>query len=95
MPEPVSLKRAIRIRSNWMQPAFQKRFPLTCIKIQTYCNEHNISVLSLFLSILHIYMHRVTGQKTSFSEHLWVTGQMQKKTDARDVCVDDSDESLH
>ncbi|MDN8817565.1 condensation domain-containing protein, partial [Staphylococcus aureus] len=32
-------------------------------KIQTYCKEHNISVLSLFLSILHIYMHRITGQK--------------------------------
>ncbi|MDU0072246.1 MULTISPECIES: non-ribosomal peptide synthetase [Bacillus] len=63
IPEPVSLKQsdsyqirleAVRL-SKEISPSLHK-------KIQTYCKENNISVLSLFLSILHIYMHRVTGQ---------------------------------
>ncbi|MED1738743.1 amino acid adenylation domain-containing protein [Bacillus swezeyi] len=63
IPEPLSLKQsdsnqicldAVRL-SKEISPALYK-------KIQAYCKDYNISVLSLFLSILHIYMHRVTGQ---------------------------------
>ncbi|MFB6499508.1 lichenysin non-ribosomal peptide synthetase LicA [Bacillus haynesii] len=64
IPEPVSLKASDTYQIQLDAARFSKEIsPALYKKIQTYCNEHNISVLSLFLSILHIYMHRVTGQK--------------------------------
>ncbi|MCY7861808.1 lichenysin non-ribosomal peptide synthetase LicA [Bacillus haynesii] len=64
IPEPVSLKASDTYQIQLDAARFSKEVsPALYKKIQTYCNEHNISVLSLFLSILHIYMHRVTGQK--------------------------------
>lgn len=64
IPEPVSLKASDTYQIQLDAARFSKEIsPDLYKKIQTYCNEHNISVLSLFLSILHIYMHRVTGQK--------------------------------
>ncbi|MGG6312507.1 amino acid adenylation domain-containing protein, partial [Paenibacillus macerans] len=63
IPETVSLKRgdsylvdteAIRLTEE--VPSFLHK------KIQAFCQEHGISVLSLFLSLLHIYMSRTTGQ---------------------------------
>ncbi|MDW6055829.1 lichenysin non-ribosomal peptide synthetase LicA [Bacillus paralicheniformis] len=64
IPEPVSLKASDTYQSQLDAARFSKEIsPALYKKIQTYCKEHNISVLSLFLSILHIYMHRITGQK--------------------------------
>ncbi|MSO00263.1 lichenysin non-ribosomal peptide synthetase LicA [Bacillus paralicheniformis] len=64
IPEPVSLKASDTYQIQLDAARFSKEIsPALYKKIQTYCKEHNISVLSLFLSILHIYMHRVTGQK--------------------------------
>ncbi|WP_252607192.1 lichenysin non-ribosomal peptide synthetase LicA [Bacillus paralicheniformis] len=64
IPEPVSLKSSDTYQIQLDAARFSKEIsPALYKKIQTYCKEHNISVLSLFLSILHIYMHRVTGQK--------------------------------
>ncbi|MGI6835530.1 lichenysin non-ribosomal peptide synthetase LicA [Bacillus paralicheniformis] len=64
IPEPVSLKASDTYQIQLNAARFSKEIsPVLYKKIQTYCKEHNISVLSLFLSILHIYMHRITGQK--------------------------------
>ncbi|QII47587.1 lichenysin non-ribosomal peptide synthetase LicA [Bacillus paralicheniformis] len=64
IPEPVSLKSSDTYQIQLDAARFSKEIsPALYKKIQTYCKEHNISVLSLFLSILHIYMHRITGQK--------------------------------
>ncbi|WP_105979332.1 lichenysin non-ribosomal peptide synthetase LicA [Bacillus paralicheniformis] len=64
IPEPVSLKASDTYQIQLNAARFSKEIsPALYKKIQTYCKEHNISVLSLFLSILHIYMHRITGQK--------------------------------
>nr|CAA06323.1 LchAA protein [Bacillus licheniformis]CAA71582.1 first subunit of lichenysin synthetase [Bacillus licheniformis] len=64
IPEPVSLKASDTYQIQLNADRFSKEIsPVLYKKIQTYCKEHNISVLSLFLSILDIYMHRITGQK--------------------------------
>ncbi|MPQ25673.1 lichenysin non-ribosomal peptide synthetase LicA [Bacillus paralicheniformis] len=64
IPEPVSLKASDAYQIQLDAARFSKEIsPALYKKIQTYCKEHNISVLSLFLSVLHIYMHRITGQK--------------------------------
>ncbi|MFN2746574.1 amino acid adenylation domain-containing protein [Bacillus sp. z60-18] len=64
IPEPVSLKQSDSYQVRLDAARLSKEIsPDLYQKIQTYCQNNNVSVLSLFLSTLHIYMHRVTGQK--------------------------------
>ncbi|TDF92724.1 non-ribosomal peptide synthetase [Paenibacillus piri] len=63
IPELASLKRSdsMRIRTGAERVSKVIPGPLQST-IQLFCKEHNTSPLALFLSILNIYMHRVTGQ---------------------------------
>ncbi|MCY8603160.1 non-ribosomal peptide synthetase, partial [Bacillus sonorensis] len=64
IPEPVSLKQSDSYQIRLEAARLSKEIsPSLYQKIQAYCQENNVSALSLFLSILHIYMHRVTGHK--------------------------------
>jgi hypothetical protein len=63
IPELASLKQSesifIRTGAERVSKVISK---LLQRDIQSFCKENNTSPLALFLSILNIYMHRVTGQ---------------------------------
>ncbi|MDB5054539.1 MAG: lchAA, partial [Bacilli bacterium] len=63
IPELASLKRSESISIRTGAERVSKVISESLQKdIQLYCKENNTSPLALFLSILNIYMHRVTGK---------------------------------
>ncbi len=63
IPEFTSLKRSESYRISTEAVRFSKIVPESLYRdLQLFCKEYNISELSLFLSLLHIYMYRATGQ---------------------------------
>lgn len=63
IPEAMSIKRNESTRLSTEAVRFSKVIPESLRKeIQSFCKKNKVSELTLFLSLLYIYMHKVTGK---------------------------------